>query len=174
MLKVVVLIVMFFFNLQAESDCDSQKCCDQSKSSDNSIGVIVSGGEGTGVLYRINFEDSYLQNAGYIYLEKHHDYEYFNSSYALSYGKYIYSSNQREKHLKILGGVEGNYEKSTDVGNTRISKNIITTLGAGFEWGKRERGAIAYGVDALYVFDYSSGSNYSLHPALAIYAHYNY
>lgn len=168
MIKVVTLLLVTLINLYAECLCEEQK-------SDAALGVILSYGEGMGISYRINFENSYLQNAGFAAINRDGAEEYIWANYALSYGHYLFSSKSDYFHFKNVVGIQANYEKDPS-GSDDVDIYKYGTLGGGFgfELGKRARGNLMYGIDALYIFVYDSEGKYSLSPSLGVYAHYNF
>lgn len=174
MIKVVFLVLMAFMSLYAECECDCQKCCYQNEQADNSIGVIFSYGEGSGVSYRSNFESFYIQHAGFIYLEKYPGYESTQINYGLSYGKYLFSSNNDYVHLKAVMSTEVDYNHESDEGYLSTYEAYRVGGGVGFEIGKRARGSIMYGFDALYIYKYHTADNYQLTPSMALYMQYNF
>jgi len=182
MFKIIVMLSMLILALAADEQKNSTTL--KSTYSDSSVGIILSYGEGRGLAYRINFEDAYIQNAGYIYFSKDQNYKEFSADYSVSYGKYLIPDSKSYFHFKALVGLEGTYEidsshyydekNKKDRSYTTTNRSIMVSGGFGVEMGRREKGEILYGVDALYIFRYNSIDDYGLTPGIGIYALYNF
>ena len=176
LMKKVLFALLLFGHLYAqESEC----LCSEDVSAKNAVGVILSYGEGRGLMYRHYFDNSYLQQSGYIYYSRNSDYSNFAMNYGLSVGKYLFSSKSGYFKFKTLVGTEGTYDYSYNryynhESSTDIASFGIVSGGFGFEFGERKRGSLMYGIDALYMFRYDAENDYGIYPSMAIYMGYNF
>lgn len=173
-MRVVLVFLMLFTLSYAQDNNESVSSVAQGEYATSGIGVKLSYGEGSGIVYRVFFDDYYIDNTLLIAGQKDEYAASFFGSYDVTFAYYFFESSDKWLNLKSLTsiGFEYSYDKyyqGSLPNTTTISNAYRAYCGFGGEIGSRKSGNVVLGMDLLYgVSAQNNFDKISLTPGIAI------